>query len=128
MAFSDVTTIAHISQKLRVVECPIQIHPRLGGESTINTLTALQTMLEIVNLMIWFKPLKIFLPIATILLVVGIGWAIPLLIIGRGLSTISLLLIMTSIFLVLLGLLSHQLSQSRKVQLPEEGIQVLGKD
>jgi len=125
MAFSDVITIAHVSQKLRVIECPIQINKRLGGKSTISTITALQTMLEIINLMIWFKPLKIFLPVAFFLSILGIGWAIPFLLMERGLSTVSLLLLMTSIFLIMLGLLAHQFSLSRKVILPEEGIQMI---
>jgi len=77
MAFSDVITLLHLNLDLHVIEIPVETHPRQGGQSTINTMTAVETVLEIVNVLMWFKPLKIFLPLAVILMLLGIGWALP---------------------------------------------------
>ncbi|NMA11856.1 MAG: glycosyltransferase family 2 protein [Chloroflexi bacterium] len=114
MAFSDVITLIFIQQKHLVVEEPINIQPRLEGSSTINTMTALETVLQIINIVMLFNPLKIFLPIGIILIILGLIWALPFLVQGSGLSTAALLLITTGMISIMLGLIAEQLAQIRK--------------
>jgi len=119
MAFSDVVTLLHLNLALRVIEVPVETRSRQGGQSTINTMTALDTLQEIVNLLMWFKPLRIFLPAAAILLLLGVGWALPFLLAGRGMSGFALLLMLTGLLTAMLGLLAEQLAALRRVDLSD---------
>jgi len=119
MAFSDVVTLLHLNLDLHVVEIPVETHPRQGGRSTINTMTAVETVLEIINVLMWFKPLRIFLPVAALLLLLGFGWGLPFLLAGRGLSVFALLLVLTGLLTALLGLLAEQLAALRRVDLSD---------
>lgn len=119
MAFSDVVALLHLNLGLQVVEVPVLVRPRHTGRSTINTMTAVDTVVEIVNVLMWFRPLKIFLPAGVLLVVTGVGWAIPLLLAGRGLSSASLLLTLGGMMVGVVGLLAEQLAQLRRVDLPD---------
>jgi len=114
MAFSDIITLAFINQKYLVLETPIKINQRIQGESTINTITAFETTLALFNILMLFNPLRIFLPISIILLILGLFWGIPIIIMGRGLSVGALLAVLSSIALFLLGLVAEQLAAIRK--------------
>ncbi len=114
MAFSDVITLIFLNQKHKVLEEPIQVLPRKSGESTISTATAFETMLEIINLVMLFNPLRVFLPASIVLVLVGLIWGIPIIIMGRGVSVGSMLAIVTGVIFFMLGLIAEQLSQIRK--------------
>lgn len=114
MAFSEVMTLIFIQQKHLVVEEPITVQDRKAGTSTINTMTAFDTVLQIINIVMLFNPLKIFLPVGLILIMAGIIWALPFLFKGSGLSTAALLLITTGLISIMLGLIAEQLAQIRK--------------
>ncbi|MDA9563808.1 glycosyltransferase family 2 protein [Flavobacteriales bacterium] len=114
MAFSDVIALVFINQKHLVVEEPIRVNPRLSGESTINTRTAIETIAEILNIVVLFNPMKVFLPIAIISLLFGLGWGLPFLITGKGLSVAAMFAMVTGILFFFLGLLAEQLSLIRK--------------
>ena len=121
MAFSDVVTLLHLNLDLHVVEVPVETRPRQGGRSTINTMTAVDTLLEIVNVLMWFKPLKIFLPLAFLLVLAGVAWAVPFLLAGTGMSAASLLAILSGMIVGMLGFLAEQLAYLRRVELPDLG-------
>lgn len=118
MAFSDIVTLLHLHMGLRVTEYPVQVRARFSGASTISTMTAFQTVMEIINVVMWFSPSRIFFPIASVLLLLGILWAVPFLLIGRGLSTAALLLMLSGIMGYMLALLAEQLAWIRKMELP----------
>jgi glycosyltransferase involved in cell wall biosynthesis len=113
MAFSDVITLIFIKQRKLVLEFPITVVPRRSGKSTINIHTAVDTITEILNLIMLLNPLKVFLPLSAICLVFGIAWGIPLLINGKGVSVGALLGIISGLFFFFMGLIAHQLSQIR---------------
>ena len=121
MAFSDIVTLLHLQSGLRVTEYPIEVKPREGGTSTINTMTAFQTVMEILNVVMWFSPSRVFLPIAAALFTLGFFWAVPFLIRGRGLSTTALLFMISGIIGFMLVLLAEQLASIRRSQLPRFG-------
>lgn len=114
MAFSDVMTLIFLNEHRKVVEHPIQVHPRIGGTSKISTKTAFETILEILNVVMLLAPLRIFLPMSIMSFVIGLGWGIPFVISGRGVSVGSMLAIVTALILFTLGLVSEQLSQLRR--------------
>ena len=117
MAFSEVLTLIFIQQKHLVTEAPIEVAPRRGGKSTINTMTALDTLLQIINIVMVFNPLRIFLPLGGILIAAGALWAIPFLVRGYGLSTAAMMAMIAGLLLIMMGLLAEQLAQIRKKDL-----------
>jgi glycosyltransferase involved in cell wall biosynthesis len=114
MAFSDIIAMVFISKRHLVLEQPINIKPRKAGVSTISTLTAIETVKEILNIVILFNPMRVFFPIACLSIVAALVWGIPIALKGRGVSIGAMLGFTTGILFFLLGLLAEQLSQIRK--------------
>jgi glycosyltransferase involved in cell wall biosynthesis len=114
MSFSDIITLVFISEGCLVVETPVNIRPRTGGKSTITTRTAFETLFEILNIVLYFNPMKVFLPVSMFFLLFGVLWGLPILIRGRGVSVGSMLLIVIGVILLFLGLIAEQLSSLRK--------------
>lgn len=114
MAFSDIMTLIFSAQKNLVNECPVRIRKRVSGKSTIGLNTAFDTILEIINIVTLFNPVKIFLPISLLFILLGIVWGIPIIIAGRGVSVGAALLILMGVITFLLGLIAEQLSIIRR--------------
>jgi len=114
MSFSDVITLVFINQGNLVLEHPITVNQRKAGKSTINTYTAFETVLEILNIILLFNPLRVFLPLSIFLILVGLTWGIYiLLVVGRGVSVGAMLSIVTGLIFFVLGLLANQVSAMR---------------
>ncbi|NPV56841.1 MAG: glycosyltransferase family 2 protein [Anaerolineae bacterium] len=114
MAFSDVITLLFVHQRHRVVEEPISINPRQTGSSTISTLTAVDTVLEIMHIVMLLDPQRIFLPAAMVCFAFGLVWGLPIVLMGRGVSVGAMLAIVTGLVLLALGLLAEQLALIRR--------------
>lgn len=120
MAFSDVITLIFIKQRNLVLEQNISIKPRMAGKSTINTYTAIETIMEILNIAVLFNPLRIFLPISFLCIAIGLIWGVTrLIIVGSGVSVGTMLGILTGIIFFVLGLLANQISALRMEQLQD---------
>lgn len=116
MSFSDVITLVFINNRHLVLEEPISLRDRTIGKSTIGLQTAFQTVMEIIHIVILFNPMKIFLPLATICFILTIIWGLPLIFMGRGVSTGTLLGLVSALLFFLLGLITEQLSLIRRNQ------------
>ncbi|MCK9205129.1 MAG: glycosyltransferase family 2 protein [Bacteroidales bacterium] len=116
MSFSDIFTLIFINNRNLVLEEPIHIQKRKTGKSTIGIETAFQTIMEVINIVILFSPMKIFLPLSLLCLLIAAIWGIPLLIMGRGVTIGTLLGVILGMLLFLLGLIAEQLSQIRRNQ------------
>ena len=114
MAYSDIITLIFINNRHLVLEEPITITNRMQGESTIGIQTAFQTVMEIINIVVLFNPMKIFLPVSLLSILLGLGIGIPILIKGHGVSTGSLLGLSVGVIFFALGLITEQLSAIRK--------------
>ena len=117
MAFSDVITLAFLNERNLVLEHPISTSPRKAGKSTINTFTAFETLVQILNITLMFNPLRVFLPISALCFLAGFGWGIPIILLGRGVSVGAMLAIVTGLLFFVLGLLASQLSAIRMERL-----------
>jgi glycosyltransferase involved in cell wall biosynthesis len=113
-AFCVVITLFFISQRHLVLEIPVSCTKRKAGRSTINTYTAFQILMEIINIIMLFNPLKIFLPLSAISITVGTLWGIPYVLMGHGISVGAMLAIVIGALFFFLGLLASQLSAIRK--------------
>ena len=114
MAFSDVITLVFINQRHLVAEHPITVEPRTTGTSTINTKTAIDTVLEILHIVTLFNPMRIFLPPALFCLIFSGIWGIPIVLRGEGISVGTLFLFVTGLIFFILGLIAEQLALIRK--------------
>jgi glycosyltransferase involved in cell wall biosynthesis len=114
MAFSDVITLVFVAQRHRVLERPIRLRPRAAGRSTISTRTALETLMEILNIVVLFNPHRVFLPISALSLLLGVVWGLPIVLRGNGVSVGAMLAIVTGVVFFLLGLLAEQISLIRR--------------
>jgi hypothetical protein len=114
MAFSDIITLVFINQRHLVCEHPISVIPREAGISTITTKTAVDTVMEILNIVILFNPMRVFLPPAIFFFLFSAIWGTPFLLRGEGVSVGTLFLFLTGLILFFLGLLAEQLTIIRK--------------
>ena len=114
MAYSDIIALVFVSQKHLVVETPIKVKPRIGGKSTITASTAIDTLKEIVNVVVLFNPMRIFFPLALLFVLAGVAWGLPIVLLGKGVSVGAMLGIVTGIIFFFLGLIAEQLSLVRK--------------
>lgn len=117
MAFSDVMTLVFLSEHNLVIEYPILVSPRQAGQSMINTFTAFETVIQVLNIALMFNPLKLFLPISALCMLAGFGWGIPFVLLGRGVSVGAMLAIVTGLLFFVLGLIASQLSAIRMERL-----------
>jgi glycosyltransferase involved in cell wall biosynthesis len=113
MAFSDVITLIFIKKRHLVLEHPITIKERARGKSTITTFTAIQTVMEIINISMMFNPLRIFLSLSVVCIGFGFAWGIPVLLRARGVSVGAMLAIVTGLLFFFIGLIAEQLSAMR---------------
>ena len=114
MPYSDIITLIFIYQRHRVQERPITIAQRLAGSSTISTRTAFETIMEILNMLILFNPMRVFMPASLICILGGLIWGLPIVVRGRGVSTGAMLAVLTGFIFFFLGLIAEQLSMLRK--------------
>ena len=114
MAYSDIILLTFVYKRHLVSELPININPRTEGKSTISAMTALDTIKEIMNIVVLFNPMRIFFPTGIFLILVSIAWDVPIFLRGNGVSVGTLLGIMTGILMFVFGLLAHQLSAFRR--------------
>jgi len=117
MAFSDVITLVFLNERNLVLEYPIHIFPRKVGQSTINTITAFETVMQVLNISLMFNPARVFLPISIFCILAGLGWGIPIILLGRGVSVGAMLAIVTGLLFFVVGLLASQLSAIRMERL-----------
>lgn len=114
MSFSDTLTLIYMSKGTSVRFVPIRTRKRKSGKSTIGLHTATETALSIVNVIMLFNPVRIFFPISFSLVLLGLLWATPIALAGRGLSVGGLLLILVGVLTSFFGVSAEQVSQLRK--------------
>ena len=114
MSFSDIITLTFVNQRHKVIETDIHIKERVAGSSSISTRTAFETVQEIINVVMLFHPLKIFLPLSLVIILIGILWGIPFAVLGHGISVGSMLAIVTGLLLLFLGLIAEQISNLQR--------------
>ncbi|MFA7361568.1 MAG: glycosyltransferase family 2 protein [Candidatus Kapaibacterium sp.] len=113
-SFSDVITLIFVSEKNEVIEEPVKVLPRENGKSKITLNTAFDTVMEIINITVLFNPLRVFLPLSLLFLVLGVIWSFKIVLDGKGVSVGGSLLIVLGILSLLMGLIAEQLSFIKK--------------
>ena len=70
--------------------------------------------MEILNLVVLFNPMRIFLPISIASILLGVIWGLPIALRGNGISVGAMLAIVTGIIFFFLALLAEQISLIRR--------------
>jgi glycosyltransferase involved in cell wall biosynthesis len=117
MPYSDVISLIFIQMRNKVIEEPITIKNRVAGTSTISTMTAFETVKELMNMIILVNPFKVFFVVFLLMFSISLLWGVPILLSGKGLSVGTLLGVLLSIIILLIGFVAEQISQIRKSSL-----------
>jgi glycosyltransferase involved in cell wall biosynthesis len=120
MAFSDIITLVLVNHRYKVIEHPVIVVERQSGKSAISFSAAVDTLLEIINIVLWLKPLRFFLPISIASILFGLFWGTPILLQGRGVSIGAMLAIVSGLIWFTIGLLAEQLSMLQKFIIEEK--------
>jgi glycosyltransferase involved in cell wall biosynthesis len=118
MAYSDTIALLFINSRCLVLEEPIQVRPRQGRASTIGLRDAIATVRAVVNMVMLFNPLNLFLPAALALAGAGLAWTVRCYLINRVVSQGAAVLLLSALFTLLLGLLAEQVADLRRNQTP----------
>jgi glycosyltransferase involved in cell wall biosynthesis len=113
-SFSTTCTISLYGINANVYYLPVQVRPRTG-RSTVTPMTGLQTIILILTAITTFKPLRVFLPVSLFIGLFGLVFLVYGLA-TRNISDITVLFLLTSLHLFLIGLLAEQIAQLRKKQ------------
>jgi glycosyltransferase involved in cell wall biosynthesis len=112
-SFSATSTMALYGRNASVKFIPVEARRR-AGRSTVSVGTGLEAFLLALTSIMFFRPLKIFLPIA---LVIGMGgaaiWGYEL-IFRRDIGESAVIMLLTALQLFLIGLLADQIAHLRK--------------
>jgi glycosyltransferase involved in cell wall biosynthesis len=111
-SMSTTLTMAVMSRGWPVAFVPIDVRAR-DGRSTVTVATGLETLVLLLRIICLFNPLRLFVPAAAIIALIGVAWGIPYAAAGRGVSVGAMLAIVTATVLFSLGLICDQVSQLR---------------
>jgi glycosyltransferase involved in cell wall biosynthesis len=104
-SFTTTITLAMISNGYMVEYVPINYHPRVGHSKIRPLHDTLNFIGLVLRIALYFAPLKIFLPMSGLLLLLAIGWGVfTKLVLGKlaDVSTVVILLAAVQVFVVAL--------------------------
>jgi glycosyltransferase involved in cell wall biosynthesis len=110
MAYSDSFKLLFSLLRMDVVEVPIQVGERQAGRSKNSVNDGFRTVASTFVMVVLINPTRVFLPAGLWMLVLGSVWAIPFLLMGRGLTAVSVTLILGGIMSLFFGLIFRILS------------------
>lgn len=116
-SFSTTSTIAFFNLGYNLVYAPIKTNRRVGKSTVKQIRHGSSTILLILRLIVLFNPLKVFIPVSIITLLIGIVYEIIygiILIPGIKFLPTSLLTVLIGIMLFFFGLVVDQVSELRK--------------
>jgi glycosyltransferase involved in cell wall biosynthesis len=111
-SMSTTLTMAVMSRGWPVTFVPIDVRPR-QGRSTVTVTTGLETLVLLLRIICLFNPLRLFVPAAAVVALIGVAWGVPYAAAGRGVSVGAMIAIVTATMLFSLGLICDQVSQLR---------------
>jgi len=111
-SFTITITLAMITNGYRIKYHPIDYHPRVGHSKIKPIRDTLNFFLLIARIALYFAPLKVFLPLSAILVMISIGWAIwSFFAFGQIADVSTLVILMTAIQTAVIGFLAELINQ-----------------
>jgi hypothetical protein len=113
-SFSTTSTFAMLKSGRPVKWVPIKTKRRIGTSSVSQVRHGLQTLLLMLRLTTLFEPLKVFLPVSGVFMLVAIAFLIANLLAGRTVPQTSVIMSVSSIMVFLMGLVMDQVAALRR--------------
>lgn len=107
------TTLAFIKGGYNVAFEPTEASPRQGNSKIRIASDGTKFLMIILKIVTLFSPLRVFLPIALVSFTVGLGYAIWTIATQSHVTNSSVLLIVLAVMVLLVGLVSEQISALR---------------
>ncbi|MBU8921035.1 MAG: hypothetical protein KOO63_04350, partial [Bacteroidales bacterium] len=114
-SFTTTITLAYLRSAYSVKYLPIPAEVRVGRASNVSFFKdGYKTFLLIIRVIVLFNPLKVFVPVSIMIMVVGILFTIyGILRFGRA-PNMGVLTILTSVLLFFMGIMADQISALRR--------------
>jgi len=113
-SFSTTSTFAMLKSGRPVKWVPIKAKKRVGTSSVSQVRHGLQALLLMVRLTTLFEPLKVFLPVSAVFMLVAIGFLIANLCAGHNVPQTSVITSVSSVMVFLMGLVMDQVAALRR--------------
>jgi glycosyltransferase involved in cell wall biosynthesis len=107
------TTMCFIKAGYNVAFEPVEARARVGTSKIRLSRDGPKFLLIMLRVMTIFSPLRVFLPVAAASFLLGAGYAVWTVVTQRHITNSSVLLVMSSIVILLVGLVSEQVSALR---------------
>jgi glycosyltransferase involved in cell wall biosynthesis len=114
-SFTTTITLAYLREGYSVKYVPIDVEKRIGRASTVAFLRdGYGAFMLIVRVIVLFNPLKVFMPAALVLFVLGLAFTIYGIIGFHKVPNTGVLTILSGILLFFMGILADQISAIRR--------------
>jgi glycosyltransferase involved in cell wall biosynthesis len=107
------TTLAFLKAGYNVVFEPIEVRPRVGRSKIRFLRDGLKFLLIVIRVITIFSPLRVFLPISAVSFVAGVAYGVWTVVTSHKIANGSVLLLMFSVLVFLVGLVSEQIAALR---------------
>lgn len=115
-SFTTSLTLAYLSEGYSIKYVPID-YARREGKSKIHPIRdSLNFGLLIVRTITYFNPLKVFLPLGILLIVIGLGWLVYTIIATSGIGSAAVLTILSGLQVIIMGLLADLIVMTRRLK------------
>ena len=114
MSYSDTILLLFYKFSCLCTAVPIDIRKRQNGTSTINTMTAVDTIREIMGIALLFSPFSIFCKIVLFFILAGLLWAMRCYLLNSSFSVGSSTCFTVAVVLFFNGLLLEQICRLRR--------------
>lgn len=114
-SFSTTTTIAFQHSGMLIHWVPITTAKRVGRGSSVSILRdGMKTLLLIIRIVVLFAPLRVFVPVSAILMLVGLVSSVHGLIVNYNIGDKEVIILLGGVIIFFYGLLADQLSAIRR--------------
>jgi glycosyltransferase involved in cell wall biosynthesis len=107
------TTLAFIKAGYNVRFEPVDVRQRTGSSKVRLTADGIRFFLILLKVVTIFSPLRLFVPLSLVAFALGAGYAVWTAITQRHITNSSVLLIVLAVLILLVGLVSEQISSLR---------------
>ena len=111
---STTTTLVLLKEGHDVRFVPVKVKKRIGTSTVKPIKDGVETALLIVRLTTLLDPFRVFGPVSGVFFLFGLVWGTYYIRLGRGLSTASLFMLVSSIIIFFFGLLADQVASLRR--------------
>ena len=115
-SFTTTITLAMISNGCRVHYVPINYNARQGRSKIRPISDTLNFIQLIIRTVMYFEPLKVFLPLSLLLFIGAMAALIHRVIVGRGLLVISVMLFVAAIQILAVGMLADLFDKRSQIK------------